>query len=165
MSYQFSYDDVAIMPVTDLQKIFPAIKWLDYLNKVLTPDHLKSTETIVMFHYSYFEKFFELIAKTPKRVVANFVSWSFFNNINLDYKLLSSRIENTKRKFLHDLRGEKFYSLEIKCVNSIAQNMKLAMNIFYLKKNFDPKKKEYIVTLAENIRASFQRILNDVSFK
>lgn len=152
------------MTVDELHHQFPAINWFDYLSKILYPQYeLKNSDEILLYDFGYFEKYFHLLSETPKNVQANYACWSFFNNIDVDFNLLSSRLKNLKNEFLHKLRGEKYYIKSSKCIFKITKDMTLAKNIFYAKKHFDPEMKTRMMELIKDIKSSFGKILNDVS--
>lgn len=56
------------MTISELQRKFPSIPWVEYINTLLAPDTVVTNEEIVVVSVpSYITKFESIIAKTPKR--------------------------------------------------------------------------------------------------
>lgn len=64
------------MIIKEVQQKYNYIQWVDYINALL-PDGLKidETEVIVVSVPSFFEALGNLLEKTPKRTVANYLMW------------------------------------------------------------------------------------------
>lgn len=149
------------MTINELQKKFPSIDWLEYLNKVLFPQpRLKDTDEVITNNGSYLENFFQLIEKTPKRDIANYVFWRFFE---FSTNLLSSRIRKAETEFLNELKGRNFRDYEADCVSELMAKFPVAMDMLYVNKHFDVKKKDFALNMLEDIRISIRKILGDVS--
>lgn len=98
------------MPVSELQKKYPYVNWLDYFNSLL-PEELTidEDEPINVSVPSFFEDLATLLSATPNRVIANYMMWrihafsiSFlsepFRKRQLEYsKALSGRQDQEQR--------------------------------------------------------------------
>lgn len=59
-----------------MQKKYPTISWLEYINKLLPPTvQITKDEIIVNSVPSYIEGLEKLLTNTPKRVLANYLGW------------------------------------------------------------------------------------------
>lgn len=56
--------------------MYPNISWEEYFNGLLNPQvQVEATESVIVESPSYLESFSNIITKTPKRVLANYVVW------------------------------------------------------------------------------------------
>ena len=64
------------MTIEQLQKKYDYVSWLDYINALL-PEALEidEHEVIIVSVPKFFETLGPLLAKTPKRVIANYMMW------------------------------------------------------------------------------------------
>lgn len=166
----------------ELQNKFPAINWLNYLKKSLYSQLtnridifsensfsqllFNNSVKITFLNINNFEKYYQLITNTPKRVVANNVFWCYFNKLKLDSKELSSRMVELKNNFLYELNRKKFnYKLPKKCTTKLIKDNRqiLNLNMLYLNEYFDKRKSNYTLDMVEDIRVSFQQIIEKVS--
>lgn len=143
-----------------------ALEWLLYLNEIIYPEsNLSDLDEIRIYFVNCFEKFIQLVQETPKRVIANYVFWDFFNQL-LKKDLLSPRLQEVKRDFDLEINGSKNtlnYVLSKKCLYRIIDNLSQALSVFYIKKKFDARKREYALNMVEKLSSSFRQILNNVS--
>lgn len=62
------------MTVDELQKKYPQIQWLDYMNTLLAPDNkIDYDEVIIVSVPSYISELITLLDKTPKRYYKNYI--------------------------------------------------------------------------------------------
>lgn len=150
------------------EKFSSSHKWIEHLNKTLFPEVKLNDKDRIDINLNYWIQFSKLIDETPKRVLANYVFWNFFNE-NMEKNPLSSRLQKIKADFLHDMKGtgkesvDKSYRSSEKCVARVVDNLPVATIAFYINKHFDTRKREYASEMIEKIKASFQQIINNVS--
>lgn len=104
------------MNLKSLHKLIPQIDWIRYLTVVLerpvSPD-----EMVVMFATKYMQNLVELLSRTEKRTVANYIFWRFVRHRinNMDDRFLEA-----KQKFYKVLFGrEKSPSRWKNCVSQV----------------------------------------------
>lgn len=85
------------MSLKELQIKFPNLNWKNYINEMLAP-HLQIdfSENIVVIEKSYVKSFFDLISKTPKRVLANYLFWRVVKN---SASSLGEQVREAEREF------------------------------------------------------------------
>lgn len=64
------------MTIRQLQKKYPTIPWLEYINTILFPNAVvNEDEIVIVYAPAYISKLETLLEKTPKRVQANYILW------------------------------------------------------------------------------------------
>lgn len=104
------------MDLKSLHQLIPQIDWTRYLTIVLErPVH--SNESIVMFATKYMQNLVDLLSRTDKQTIANYVIWRFVRHRinNLD-----DRFQDAKQKFYKVLFGREQSPPRWKnCVNQV----------------------------------------------
>lgn len=68
-------DSTRVMNISDLQTKYPNISWTEFIDGLLTPYQVVASDLVVVNSPTYLTPFFDLVSKTPKRVLANYVMW------------------------------------------------------------------------------------------
>eukprot|EP00111_Clytia_hemisphaerica_P006624 TCONS_00019179-protein len=95
--------------VAELLKLCPAIPWLDYMNSMFEVP-VKADEDIVVYTPNYLKKMSDLVIKTDRRIIANYMVWHL---IKPTLPLLSKPYRNAALEFLgkdvnnHQDKGEE----------------------------------------------------------
>lgn len=139
------------MTVKELNKKYSEIHIVEFLNGLLkTEDRLHDEEEIVVMVPSYFEKLPDLLEKTPKRVLANYIFG----------KILMSSVHQLGSKFTD---AHNFYIPTDRwktCVDELDSKLPVALGAFYLRKNFEDSTKDNVLKMIENIRSAFHNTIN-----
>uniref|UniRef100_A0A3B1IG29 endothelin-converting enzyme 1 n=1 Tax=Astyanax mexicanus TaxID=7994 RepID=A0A3B1IG29_ASTMX len=90
--------------IAELQTLAPAVEWLDYLSSVLSPLELNDTEPVVVYAKEYLQQVSELINKTDRNLLNNYMIW---NLVQKGASSLDQRFENAQDKLLESLYGTK----------------------------------------------------------
>ena len=62
------------MPLAELQQRYPYMQWLEYIRNLMhTSMQINENDVVINMEPSFFEKFGEILAATPKRVIANYL--------------------------------------------------------------------------------------------
>ena len=63
------------MTIKDLREYAPMVPWLEYVNKILTPEILQveDTERVILMEVDYFKNLTTIMQKANKRAVANYM--------------------------------------------------------------------------------------------
>lgn len=149
------------MTVNQLQKKFPYIPWLRYINNVFWPYKvLKPEDTIILVGPKYFEKLNDVLAKTHKRTLANYVYWRV---IYQSISSLSKPIRDAYEKFAAELLGtEAKVPRWQTCLAHANSRLPLAIGALYVRRHFDETKKQSMVRIVEDLHNTFERILIEV---
>ncbi|RWS26887.1 neprilysin-like protein, partial [Leptotrombidium deliense] len=83
--------------VKKLQQMIPSIDWLRYLNKAL-PVTIHENETVVVYALDYIVNMVQLVTKTSKRTIINYILWRFIyhRSGNLDNRFIAVQQEYFK---------------------------------------------------------------------
>lgn len=150
------------MTVGDLYQITSQLDWMKYLNRVLSPHEIKRTEPVVVGVPEYLKKALDLVAATPKRVVANYMMWrSTFANIgHLGKKYRAIRLE-----YVTKLSGQTQETARwLQCMGVVSSGLPNALGSMYVRKYFQHDAKAVAVEMVANIRRSFEKILAEVDW-
>lgn len=86
------------MNIREIQTRYPNIPWTEYVNDLLAPSRrLENSEAIVVVVPSFLESFSDLVAKTPKRVLANYAIWRVAMQ---SASRMCERVQNAESEFL-----------------------------------------------------------------
>ena len=61
--------------IAELTKQVPQIDWMLYFSELVSPMHINDTEAIVSYSTAFFVDLGQLLAKTDKRVIHNYIIW------------------------------------------------------------------------------------------
>ncbi|KAF2890716.1 hypothetical protein ILUMI_15457, partial [Ignelater luminosus] len=78
--------DNEVLTVEKLQEKVPAVDWLEYINRIAGPTVQLTKDDKVTFLMQYLQPLMELIARTPKRDLANLMMWEVMKTVLPYYK-------------------------------------------------------------------------------
>jgi len=85
------------MTVAQLQSLAPAIPWLDYMNSMFS-EPVKATEDVVVYTPKYLKSMSDLVIKTDRRIIANYMVWHLIKPIltllSKPYRLAALELSN-----------------------------------------------------------------------
>ncbi|MED6251590.1 Endothelin-converting enzyme 2 [Ataeniobius toweri] len=90
--------------IAELQLLAPAVDWLDFLTFSLAPLDLNDTEPVVVYAKDYLQQVSELINKTDRSQLNNYMMWTL---VQKGVATLDQRFENAQDKLLESLYGTK----------------------------------------------------------
>uniref|UniRef100_A0A8C9XX67 endothelin-converting enzyme 1 n=1 Tax=Sander lucioperca TaxID=283035 RepID=A0A8C9XX67_SANLU len=90
--------------ISELQLLAPAVDWLDFLSFSLSPLDLNDTEPVVLYAREYLQQVSELINKTDRSLLNNYMMWTL---VQKSVASLDQRFENAQDKLLESLYGTK----------------------------------------------------------
>lgn len=150
-----------------VQRMYPYIEWVEYINALLpSPLSVKENEFIVVMVPSYFKHLEQLLKKTPKRTIANYLMWSVMDSSS---PFLSNEI--------HDLsnEGNSQEARRTECIGIISGNRKIddkivgisdaisiAAGALYVRKYFHQDSKAIALEMVNGIRKQLEHILNKI---
>ncbi|KAH8340769.1 hypothetical protein KR059_006680, partial [Drosophila kikkawai] len=157
-----------------LQAAYPYVQWVDYMNALL-PEGLNvaDDEMINLSVPSFFEDLGKLLAKTPKRVIANYMFWRIhgfsvgflseeFRKRQLQYATaLSGRQEQEARwKECVDIATGRLVCWS-GCHGSVL-GLGISVGSLYVRKHFHKDSKANALEMVNDIRNVFNDILDEV---
>ncbi|XP_033211568.1 neprilysin-2-like [Belonocnema kinseyi] len=150
------------MKVWELDSEYPSIPWLAYFNAFLKPIMVINDEEVIQVNApNFFDKFVDLMNRTPKRVLANFLFWKAAEN-NLNY--LTEDIKNRKMRFEAVLGGQsKRVERSQECLE-LSDVLGLSAGALYVRKYFNPESKKRAQKLALHIELEFKNILKEAEW-
>ncbi|XP_037924758.1 neprilysin-2 isoform X2 [Hermetia illucens] len=162
------------MTIADIQTKYPYVSWLNYINALL-PEGLDvdENEIVIVSVPTFFEALGDLIKRTPKRAIANYVMWrihgfsAFFlteelRKRQLQYStVLSGRQEQEPRwKECVDITsGSNEYDSDQQ-----EYGLPIAVGALYVRKHFQEDDKSKALEMVNGIREEFEKILKEVSW-
>ncbi|XP_058805565.1 neprilysin-2-like isoform X2 [Phymastichus coffea] len=142
----------APISIRELSFKFPSIPWLELLNKILNPSgiFINDTEEVYLEDPNFIVQIVKLIDITPKRVLANFLSWRI-TQITLMY--MPKKLKKVATDFRSIIDGtKKTMSRMYWCLNEIMEAFPVSLSAMFVRKNFNQRIKYTINEIVENIR-------------
>ena len=149
--------------VKQLQETYPYVQWIDYINTKLPGELIvDENEPINLSEPSFFDDLGPLLAKTSKRVIANFMIWQIH-----DYAVpfLSEKFRKRQLQYqtvTDDVREMKPRWKE--CVDLTMESLEISVGSLYVQRYFKEESKAMTIEMVNNILSAFGDILNDVTW-
>ncbi|XP_017046056.1 neprilysin-2 isoform X1 [Drosophila ficusphila] len=157
-----------------LQAAYPYVQWVDYMNALL-PEGLvvAADEMINLSVPSFFEDLGKLLAKTPKRVIANYMFWRIHG---FSVGFLSEEFRKRQLQYATALSGRQEQEARWKeCVDIATGSMDeeseedfdslgISVGSLYVRKHFHKDSKANALEMVNDIRDVFNDILDEVNW-
>ncbi|KAH8294815.1 hypothetical protein KR018_003377, partial [Drosophila ironensis] len=158
-----------------LQAAYPYVQWEDYMNALL-PEGLSvaSDEMINLSVPSFFEDLGKLLAKTPKRVIANYMFWRIHG---FSIGFLSEEFRKRQLQYATALSGRQEQEARWKeCVDiatgrlvggnreAFGSRLGISVGSLYVRKHFHKDSKANALEMVSDIRDVFNDILDEVNW-
>ncbi|XP_063350408.1 endothelin-converting enzyme 2b isoform X1 [Pelmatolapia mariae] len=149
--------------IAELQVLAPAIDWLDYLSSSLSPLELNDTEPVVLYAKEYLQQVSELINKTDRSLLNNYMMWTL---VQKSVASLDQRFENAQDKLLESLYGTKKSCTPRwqTCIGNTDDTLGFALGALFVKATFDKQSKEIAEKMINAIRSAFKEALDQLSW-
>ncbi|XP_071805577.1 endothelin-converting enzyme 2-like isoform X1 [Asterias amurensis] len=152
------------MSVKEMQTLFPAFDWLDYLNYLFKETHVKidENEQVIVFTPKYLAAVSEFILNTDQVALHNYMIWSLItshtNYLSEDFR----RAEDDLDKELYGQTSDmpKWRA----CISATDENLGFALGALFVKETFKGKSKERASAMVEEIRSAFKNNLPDLEW-
>ncbi|XP_017031208.1 neprilysin-2 isoform X2 [Drosophila kikkawai] len=144
-----------------LQAAYPYVQWVDYMNALL-PEGLNvaDDEMINLSVPSFFEDLGKLLAKTPKRVIANYMFWRIHG---FSVGFLSEEFRKRQLQYATALSGRQEQEARWKeCVDIATGSLGISVGSLYVRKHFHKDSKANALEMVNDIRNVFNDILDEV---
>ncbi|XP_037942107.1 neprilysin-2-like isoform X3 [Teleopsis dalmanni] len=158
-----SNDLYNLRTIKQIQEAYPYVQWLDYINALL-PDGLtvEEDESINLTVPSFFDDLADLLAKTPKRVIANYMFWRIHA---FSIAFLSEEFRKRQLQYATALSGRQEQEARWKeCVDISSGSLAISVGSLYVRKHFKQDSKAIALEMVDNIRGIFNNLLEQVDW-
>lgn len=152
------------MTLGELEGNFTYIKWVDYINMVMPKGKpaVKHDEGVIVGDLKYFEKLENLLKKTPKHTLYNYIQWSI---IAETLTLLSKEFREALTELDKAAYGTPEESLRWdECVGLSLDMMPQIVGAMYIREYFDNRSRNAVIDILQNIIKEFKEVLKDVEW-
>ncbi|XP_062124663.1 neprilysin-2-like isoform X3 [Drosophila sulfurigaster albostrigata] len=157
-----------------LYAAYPYVDWVDYMNALLPEGlHVQDDEIINLTVPSFFEELGKLLAKTPNRVIANYMMWRIHA---FSIGFLSEEFRKRQLQYATALSGRQEQEARWKeCVDissgsdvdELEPNVEIlgiSVGSLYVRKHFHQDSKANALEMVNDIRGVFNDILDEVNW-
>jgi neprilysin len=151
------------MTLTELQKEYPYVDWLTYINDILPKEvQIKDDEVINVSVKSFFKDLGQILENTPKRTMANYAMWRI---TKISTYFLSENFRKRRLEYFTDVNGVQDLNLRWReCVEFTTSNLPISVSALYVRHFFSEDAKKEVLKMVENIREVFENILKTVEW-
>lgn len=146
------------MSIGDLSRDVPKFRWMQYFSKFL-PYSLSNDEKIVSFAPEYMKDIADLLAKTDKRTIANYVVWRVVLEFMPDLPEVYQKVRRNYRARSQGITRDK--PRWQKCVELTNEEMGMAVGAMFIRENFKKESKDAALHMIHNLREAFNDLLNE----
>ena len=149
--------------IDELKSLEPDTPWLEYINKILEPvEKVRGDEVIIVDVPSYMQQMSELLRNTPIRTQANYLMYRVVSS-TMGY--MNEDAEKIGLKFAKKITGQSEKPPRWKkCVGAATGALSSAVGSLYVSKFFDEKSKATALDMVNDIRAEFNKILEEIDW-
>ncbi|KAH8304740.1 hypothetical protein KR044_004215, partial [Drosophila immigrans] len=146
-----------------LQHLYPYADWMDYLNALLPAGlSVHEDEAINLSVPTYLEQLGKLLAKTPNRVIANYLMWRIHK---FSILFISDEFRSRQQQFLKVLTGRQKQEPRWKgCIDIVNTKFEISMAAMYVRQHFNSDTKGKVLELVNDVRGVFNEILDEVNW-
>jgi neprilysin len=151
------------MSLTELQKAYPYVNWLTFINAILPKNvQIDDDEVIIVKDKNFFKELAQILKDTPKRTMANYVMWRITEESSL---YLTQDLQKRYLKYKMDVNGTKDILPRWKeCVNVVSAKLPKSVDGLYVRQYFREDAKKVAIEMVENLRMAFENILQTVGW-
>merc|ERR1712158_68687 len=152
------------MMIRDLKEYAPMVPWLEYINKILTPEILvvKDTERVILDEPGYMRNLTEILKRTPKRTIANYM---FFRAASSSLGFFTEAARKVQEDYSQELTGTTSKTPRWKqCVGTASGIFSSVVGHLYVKKHFKEEAKRAMDEMVRDIRAEMDVILKEIQW-
>ncbi|XP_041837201.1 endothelin-converting enzyme 1 [Melanotaenia boesemani] len=147
----------------DLKDLAPAVDWMPYLTEVFEPVPLNESEPVVVYAKEYLQKVSDLIAKTNKSLLNNYMIMKVVRKM---VSVLDQTFQDAEQRFLEVMYGTKKsctprWKL---CVSDTDSALGFALGAMFVKATFAEDSKAIAEEMVGEIKWAFEDSLKYVSW-
>ncbi|EFA03192.1 neprilysin-2 [Tribolium castaneum] len=149
--------------IKDLEKEFPYVPWLQYINTMLDPVKIMTyDDNITVTLPQYFKELKNIITSTPKQTMANYIFWKGIKGL---IQYLSNDLRALQLDFFKVVSGRTEREPRWKeCVQKVKSRLHVASSALYVRHFFKEEAKKTMVEIINNIQAQFMDNLRKVDW-
>lgn len=140
------------------------IDWFKYLTTMYSSVNITidEKENVVVYSPQYMKDLGQLIQKTVKRTLANYIIWHMIMNRinNLSQKYLDLRREFNKAMLGTEQERARWRG----CVNYVNSNLGMAVGRMFVQEHFEERAKSSAIAMIRSIQESFRELLQEVTW-
>ncbi|XP_069802980.1 endothelin-converting enzyme 1 isoform X1 [Dendropsophus ebraccatus] len=146
-----------------LKDLVPVVDWIPFLRTVFQPVEINETEPVVVYAKEYLQDVSNLINRTEKRILNNYMMWNLVRKTSL---LLDQRFQDAEEKFIEVMYGtKKTCTPRWKfCIADTDNNLGFALGAMFVKSTFANSSKIRAVQMIKGIRKAFEESLETLSW-
>lgn len=151
------------MTIAELEKKFPKIPWLRYINRLLAPHvEVGLDEITIVSVPKYISELEVLLETTPKRVQANYVMWRV---AGASVSYLTDNLRRRQLAYVTTLSGKTERESRWKeCTDTTSASLSIAVGALYIRKYFNEDSKANALEMVHDIRQQFRKTLTEVEW-
>lgn len=151
------------MEAKNLSTLAPAVEWMPYLKEVFAPVPLNDSEPVVVYAVEYLEKVSDLISKTNKSLLNNYMIMKVVRKM---VSILDQRFQDAEQRFLEVMYGTKKsctprWKL---CVSDTDSALGFALGAMFVKATFAEDSKNIAENMVGEIKWAFEDSLKYVNW-
>ncbi|XP_031783498.1 neprilysin-2 [Nasonia vitripennis] len=150
--------------IEELSKKYPRIPWLKLINKVfnLSSILINNNETVTVVDLNYLSAVEKLIQTTPKRDLANFLSWKLVEQA-LAY--MPRTLRQIASAFTKEVSGTtRIMNRESWCLNEIMEAFPISLSAMYVRKYFNNDINEKVTEILHNVKNQIKKNLEQIDW-
>ncbi|XP_025409437.1 neprilysin-1-like [Sipha flava] len=158
-----------VMTIDELQKDIDSVSsdvfqidWLKMFRLLFkgTDVIIKKTEKIFVKEENYLKELVQMLRKTPKRIILNYMSWCFLRSMLSDIREdLKNLVQNFNVVFTGDV---KEVSRWVDCTSMTSSYFAFNIGYKYVSKYFDESTKDMATEMVKNIQEAYLEQLKNV---
>ncbi|KAL7013333.1 hypothetical protein ACKWTF_015337 [Chironomus riparius] len=150
-----------LMSIKNLTTRYPYIDWLDYFNAILPEvSQVTDAEIINVSVPKYLDDLGLILAKTPKRTIANYIFWTIVSSSST---YLSQDARNLELDFINAATGKLEEEPRWKeCMGLVSGYFSTATGALYVRKYFNHASKEIVQEMMGIIKEKYEVMLRSV---
>ncbi|CAJ0916670.1 unnamed protein product [Ranitomeya imitator] len=165
----------------ELKDLVPVVDWISFLRTVFHPVEINETEPVVVYAKEYLQDVSDLINRTDKRILNNYMMWNLVRKTSL---LLDLRFQDAEEKFIEVMYGtKKVWNQEGNgtlgwrcgtkktctprwkfCIADTDNNLGFALGAMFVKSTFANSSKIRAVQMIRGIKNAFEESLQTLSW-
>lgn len=147
--------------VKELQNMIPQIPWLKYFNGLLNHE-IYENETLIVAVPGFLKDFANLITKTEKRVMANYMIWRV---VAQSLSILSKEFRDIAQEYSSVITGKSQEEPRWEqCLSSLTGSLGIALSSYYVRHYFKEESKDTALELVKYIHKEFLNILDEIDW-
>merc|ERR1719461_2037785 len=150
--------------IKDLHQLAPMVPWLEYINNILTKDLLQveDTERVIVDEPGYLKNLTQLLPKTSKRTIANYMFWRVAR-ASLGY--FNEAARKIQLEYHKNVTGTKTETPRWRiCTGTASGSFSSPIGNMYVSKHFNERAKHAMEEMVKDIRGEFDNILSEIDW-